>query len=488
MRKSQNVKVKDAGVTVGRIAGRISCLGLVGLGLLAINPACESVNALTAEELANGSLTSAVNISFAPTSGNTTLSPTNAAGASGLISVLANVGVTNSGGYSVYLGSSDTNLVGVRNKDVTIPGVSGEVSFENLQDNTWGYTVAEGASIPESATYKAVSKGQGDTIFTNNSSRIGSENKTFALGFAAKIDNSLPADTYQNQVTLSIVSSPYQLTLMDIDDMQEMTSAVCENTPQLATKQLRDARDGKYYWVTKLADNRCWMTQNLDLDLSTNVALTPEDSDVTASWMPEYTTASTVDGNTISSSSTGQSSWSLGNFRITNPTESNDCGGGKASVADCPSQFTTYTTPALPNKDENAHYILGNYYQWNAATAGTGGAITDGQATSSICPKGWRLPTSTASGEFQALITASFISTNVAKLTSAPYFFVRGGYVTQSASTLFNGAGDRGIYWSSTPRPDGTNAYRLYFENVSSINPSGSYSRGYGFSVRCIAR
>ena len=180
--------------------------------------------------------------------------------------------------------------------------------------------------------------------------------------------------------------------------------------------------------------------------------------------------------------------WSLGNFRITNPTESNDCGGGKASVADCPSQFTTYTTPALPNKDENAHYILGNYYQWNAATAGTGGAITDGQATSSICPKGWRLPTSTASGEFQALITASFISTNVAKLTSAPYFFVRGGYVTQSASTLFNGAGDRGIYWSSTPRPDGTNAYRLYFENVSSINPSGSYSRGYGFSVRCIAR
>ena len=128
-------KVKD----VGRVVGRISCLGLVGLGLLAINPARESVNALTAEELTSGSLTSAVNISFAPTSGNTTLSPTNAAGASGLISVLANVGVTNSGGYSVYLGSSDTNLVGVRNKDVIIPGVSGEVSFENLQDNTWAY-------------------------------------------------------------------------------------------------------------------------------------------------------------------------------------------------------------------------------------------------------------------------------------------------------------------------------------------------------------
>ena len=54
--------------------------------------------------------------------------------------------------------------------------------------------------------------------------------------------------------------------------MQEMTSSICENSPQLATKQLRDIRDGKYYWVTKLADGNCWMTQNLDLDLNYSLA------------------------------------------------------------------------------------------------------------------------------------------------------------------------------------------------------------------------
>jgi uncharacterized protein (TIGR02145 family) len=488
MRKSQNVKVKDVGVTVGRIAGRISCLGLVGLGLLTINPACGNVHALTTEELTSGLLTSAVNISFAPTSGNTTLSPTNAAGASGLISVLANVGVTNSGGYSVYLGSSDTNLVGARNKDVTIPGVSGEVSFENLQDNTWGYTVAEGASIPESATYKAVSKGQGDTIFTNNNSRIGSENKTFALGFAAKIDNSLPADTYQNQVTLSVVSSPYQLTLMDIDEMQEMTSAVCENTPQLATKQLRDARDGKYYWVTKLADNRCWMTQNLDLDLSTNVALTPEDSDVTASWMPEYATATVVNAETILANDLGQRSWSLGDYRITRPTQSLDCGFKQSSVASCPEQFTPTSIPTVANNDEFAHYVLGNHYQWNAATAGTGGTITDGQATSSICPKGWRLPTSASGGEFQKLISAGGIGTDVAKFTSAPYYFVRGGVVYMN-DNLFSYAGKLGLYWSSTPTSNTGTAYNLQFYDSRLINASYNLeNRRNGNSVRCIAR
>ncbi len=488
MRKSQNVKVKDVGVTIGRIAGRISCLGLVGLGLLAISPACENVHALTTEELTNGSLTSAVNISFAPTSGNTTLSPTNAAGASGLISVLANVGVTNSGGYSVYLGSSDTNLVGARNKDVTIPGVSGEVSFDNLQDNTWGYTSAEGASIAEDATYKAVSKGQGDTIFTNNNSRIGSENKTFALGFAAKIDNSLPADTYQNQVTLSVVSSPYQLTLMDIDEMQEMASAVCENTPQLATKQLKDARDGKYYWVTKLADNRCWMTQNLDLDLSTDVALTPEDSDVTASWMPEYTTATVVNAETILANDLGQRSWSLGDYRITQPTQSLDCGFKQSSVASCPEQFTPTSVPTVANNDGFAHYVLGNHYQWNAATAGTGGAITDGQATSSICPKGWRLPTSASGGEFQKLISASGIGTDVAKFTSAPYYFVRGGVVYMN-DNLFSYAGKLGLYWSSTPTSNTGTAYNLQFYDSQLINASYNLeNRRNGNSVRCIAR
>lgn len=492
--RSRNRKVKKQGSrlgSVGNYAGRASCIGLLAIGVMALNPMVGSAaNALAAEEPEGGALTSSVSISFAPASGNTTLSPSGAAGASGLISVLANVGVANSGGYSVYLGSSSANLVGRNNNSVVIPGVAGEVNFDNLQDNTWGYYAGEGSSIPESATYKAVSQGQGGAIFTNNNSRVKNENKTFVLGFAAKIDNSIPADVYENQVTLSVVSSPYQLTLMDLDDMQEMTSTICENTGQLATKQLRDARDGKYYWVSRLADGRCWMTQNLDLDLSTTRALTSEDSDVAADWVPDFSTSTEVTAETILADNLGQRSWSLGDYRLVDPTVSNDCGYSKNDASQCPEQFTAYSTPTTANRDEQAHYILGNHYQWNAATAGTGGTITSGQAEGSICPKGWGLPTSNSSvsGSFGGLINAGLIGTDVVKLTSSPYYFVRGGDVHQSTDGRYFGAGDYLYYWSSTSDSVDINAYNLYASGVDLIGSSNAEYRQFGFSVRCIVR
>ncbi len=58
------------------------------------------------------------------------------------------------------------------------------------------------------------------------------------------------------------------------------------------------------------------------------------------------------------------------------------------------------------NGDVNAHYIVGNYYQWNAATARDGRSDYEwAQASSSICAKGWKLPTSnsTAAGSFRRL-------------------------------------------------------------------------------------
>ena len=129
-------------------------------------------------------------------------------------------------------------------------------------------------------------------------------------------------------------------------------------------------------------------------------------SDVASSWTPGFTTATQATSSTVNPSSQVETrSWSLGNYRITNPTTSSDCGYPKNDLSQCTEQFTPYTTPTTVNGDELAHYIVGNHYQWNAATAGTGGSITEGQATSSICPKGWRLPTSGVDGsELQELL------------------------------------------------------------------------------------
>ena len=430
---------------------------------------------------------STVTISFSPTAATGTVTPVDSTGAKAKVDVKATVRVQNSGGYSVYVGSNSSQL---KNGSNVIDSVTSATTYANLPVNRWGYSFVKGTTVQDS--YKAMPATLRSTALdSNTSTSIKDETRTYMLSFAANIGADKPAGTYTNSVTMSVVSSPLEVSNeFGIDTMQEMTSSVCAGVAAGTTDQLRDTRDGKYYWVSKLADGKCWMTQNLDLDLSTSTALTPATSDVSTNWTPGYSTATQATSSTILADNTGQRSWSLGNYRITNPTTSNDCGYPKNDASQCTAQFTAYTTPTTQNKDANAHYILGNHYQWNAATAGTGGTISSGQATSSICPKGWKLPesNSTAVGSFGGLINAGSIGTDVAKLTSAPYYFVRGGDVNQNTSALFVYAGNYGYYWSSTPVSNGTNAYILLFGTTTSIYPSNNNVRQYGFSVRCIAR
>lgn len=511
--RRQNIKGNNVG-SFGSV-GKACCLGLLVLGMTLANPVAGTVYAdegaagepvVTSDEApADGAVNpdeglmtlaadaSAVGISFSPTSGSTNLTPTNSAGQSAQIKVLATVNVQKSGGYSVYVKSNSQNLVGQKSSANVIPGLQGAATYANIPVNTWGYAAKEGTVIPDNATYKAIStSGNGDKIAENTSNKITSDTKTIALSFAAKINDAKPADTYKNTVTMSVVSSPMAVGLMSISNMQEMTSSLCAESSIGDTTQLKDTRDGKYYWVTKLADGKCWMTQNLDLDLSTSKALTSADSDVSSNWTPNFTTATTASSSTINTSNTGQNSWSLGNYRMKDSVAASgsDCGYPKNDASQCTSQFEAYTTPTSQNGDTKAHYILGNHYQWNAATAGTGGTITSGQATSSICPKGWKLPesNSTAVGSFGGLINAASIGSTVSKLTGDPNYFVRGGSVTQLTDFLFYGAGNNGSYWSSTPNSNYSKAYLLNFYDTAYVLPSNGGARTAGFSVRCLAR
>ena len=503
--------------SIAGICCKLSGVCLLLLTFLLISPTTTSASALEAEESSDGAnyddqisaqstTISTINISFSPTSGSASLTPTSTSGASALISVKATVGVENSSGYVVYLGSTSSALTG-KTTSQTIPSLSSSTTYSNLPVNTWGYNATETTTAPTNPTLSAMpANTRGITIGSNSSTNIKSDSKTFQLSFAANIGPDKPADTYENQVTLSVISSPLEITgLSSISDMQEMTTAICSASEIGETKQLRDVRDGKYYWVTKLKDNNCWMTQNLALDLSISTALTPTTSDVSSNWVPQYSTATSANVNTVDSTSTAIRSWNLGNYIITNPTSASDCGNPKNTLANCPSQFTpidSRTASSNPNfyssngnktfnpTEYDAHYSAGNYYTWNAATAGTGKTSTSGQAADSICPKGWQLPVSntTTSKSFSGLISAGSIGTNVSKITSSPYFFVRGGMVDPSSGYLFSHAGTYGLYWSSTPTTNANNAYRLDFNSTSSIAPSESSARIYGHSVRCIAR
>ena len=304
-------------------------------------------------------------------------------------------------------------------------------------------------------------------------------------------------------VSLPDIATP-PIPLMEQTYMQDMTPGGCAISSEGDTKQLIDKRDGKTYWVAKLADGNCWMTQNLELDLSTGTPLTSELSDVTSSWTPTSNTyTSAQDG---SDSDYVAQSWDLGKYVWKTPNSTSSCTPDtNLSESSCASYWqdassmtpmTTYRTDgvSVEGNTYDAHYLAGNYYSWEAATAGTGHSYTssDSQAPDSICPAGWRLPLSrysnnTVSGSFYNFLNqygfTSSTGSGANSITRAPLFFVRSGYVI--STNRLDDAGYGGYYWSSVASSS-SGAYSLYFLS-STVVPSGSISRYVGHSVRCVA-
>ena len=219
----------------------------------------------------------------------------------------------------------------------------------------------------------------------------------------------------------------------DVQTMQNFSCSSLSSTQQI---QLQDSRYQKMYWVGKLPDGNCWMTQNLDLDLSTSKTLTPADTNVPRNWTPSTSTTTSISGY---SSDTGKSY---------NP--------GDKYYEDTGSE----------------HYHVGNYYQWSAATAGY---TRNSQSTQSICPKGWTLP---SQNQLQALISSGLDGTN---FMQSPYYLLRGGALGGSS---LNSAGSVGYYWASTSGGSG----RAYGLDVLSGDAHVSLNYRYaGRSVRCVA-
>ena len=219
-------------------------------------------------------------------------------------------------------------------------------------------------------------------------------------------------------------------TISDITYMQDMKPEIAENTPVDTTATLKDYRssDNNNYTVRKLKDGKVWMTENLRIAGKT---ITSADSNVTSDF-------------TIPASST--------------------------------SGFNA--------QDTNNAYVdstYGGYYTFYTATAGTGGSslATDGaNAPSSICPKGWRLPTGGSSGEFQTLYNNY---NSVALMQGDPGFVLPG--IVYNGSMY--GQGSNGNFWSSTVR-NANNAYDLRLDS-SDVSPAYHAGKDLGYSVRCVA-
>ena len=134
----------------------------------------------------------------------------------------------------------------------------------------------------------------------------------------------------------------------------------------------------------------------------------------------------------------------------------------------------------------------GYLYNWYAATAGTGvyGTSAGVNATASICPKGWKLPTGGSGGNFANLDIAyggsgsnRIDADQRNKFMAAPLNFNYTGY-RDGGSVYY--PSDFALYWSSTANSE-VNAYHLGFNSGGGFYPQVNDYKYFGYAVRCVA-
>ncbi len=430
-----------------------------------------------------------------------------------------------------------SNLVGAAHGG-TIAGVGENVAPGSFGNNTWGYALTDQAATPStSLTYSTLPAHTDVSPLQYQASNPTDGEHDLKLTFAAKINADRPSDHYQTKVMVSVAADPKVL-FDGIYYMQEMTASVCQKAQENDTMQLVDRRDDKSYWVAKLKDGNCWMTQNLDLDIPA-AGLKAKDTDIAADWVPDAGGATIATGNlntgTWPDDNTLVRSYDPGEYVNTNPNGSVGCGEGKNSLEGCPGWVKVTGKVASANPDfgtavtettYNDHYAAGNYYNYNAATAGTGLSVAtnNADASGSICPKGWQLPYSGRDNfeynnatdltknvpikrtrSFVNLLEAyglglgsdgvmwglrdqwgnPFASYDIMihNINSAPLYFLFGGRIQDAG---FYNVGIEGRYRSSTVY-DSASAYSFNFFSFA-VYPADMLPRYLGLSVRCVAR
>ena len=223
-------------------------------------------------------------------------------------------------------------------------------------------------------------------------------------------------------------------TISEMSTMQEITEDICAASGREEEATLIDIRDNNTYKIAKLKDGKCWMTQNLRI---INMTITSDNSDL-------------MEGTTYTIPASDNSSTS---FSIT----TKDTGNAYLS--------TTY----------------GGYYNYYAATAGTvDSAIGSGDAQSTICPKGWSLPSNEDFGNIiQKYPTATTILNGVPGFVKAGEMY-NGSTAGGSAET----AGVEGMIWGLS-----TQSYENGYEfqiNKNNIASNRYMSKWLGPSVRCV--
>ncbi len=475
------------------------------------------------------SVDSVISISV-PSSANITLTPNSTGAVFNSASINAVIGTNNPNGYAASMSLASTTIT--RNG-----AGAGETGIETLAANTSGYS--ESDFTVNKWGYKLTGDNYyplSTTIAPTTWETYGpTKNKTHTITIGAKVDSSLPAGTYATTINFTAVVNPFspdtladyyrvsgstmRNVVADLDGdgdteeatlypMQDMTPMICESASE-GELQVVDTRDNKVYWILKAKDGNCWMTQNLDYDITaTSGMMVSEDTDIAVSGAGYM-----IGSNTTTKDMTDENfSWNgnnvtvfvgdPGNYYYTDTWfSSDDCPGTSSdNYLGCNylkgNANGKFSTTAYTNNGTHGH--VGNYYNKYTAyltTIANNQNVLDPSTNpaNSICPAGWRLPISSYDNEIATLVSVYSNTTSNGELadrtfTGAPLYFTRSGYVNESNLSY---AGARGQYITSSiesgsARVVGTTSSG-FLTNLDNPNVYAMYNSQLALPVRCLA-
>ena len=535
------------------------CLISTLVSITQVSAEGEANNTVSTSSSATASVTVSSACSFSRISGNGEYNGTLSNGATTSIPGSTFTTICNDpGGYAIYAVGYSNNTFG--NTDLIFnntPGGSNNIKTDGNSavggnGSYWGMSLSSSESGKPSIE-SGFSDSNNPHIIPSTYTKIASYNTTTAgintdtsqeelLGqsvtvtYSATASSIQPAGTYTGAVKYTMVhpgTTPAPtITIEDLHYMQDFAgltnsdkAGILASMPTGVQYQLIDNRDDKSYYISKLADNNIWMTQNLDLCIGCDdvANLTSENTDLNEYGVNSYTTqyGYAKDNNNIIT-------WTPASTAITSDhtIDSDELVSDWVNDSRIPysvegGDFYYYTnnldqqyTPDIiydsisactePGHTEAdcTHYHIGNYYNQTAAIASNNSyplTTKYSVVANSICPAGWRLPKGAAAAEYSAVthefnqlfyasdITVSLDSSQYAtdgflNIRKAPLYFVRSGYIYDGKRAALS----TGYYNSSTVF-NNVYFYSMNFEKRW-VNGSQISVRAFGKSVRCLAR
>ena len=367
-------------------------------------------------------------------------------------------------------------------------GSNDQLALSNFSPNYWGYTIA--SNVNDGSLYSGLVYGADVTInkTMNPSGRAyreypGTNTTNFTIGASAS-SNQFSGE-YTNVIGFEAIAN------VDTDIyMQEVTvNQLATLLPNIGdTMILIDERDYNEYLVGKLADGNYWMLDNLALDLTDDEILNQlnfSNTDIDTMSDPEALAA--LKGISVRDPST-DANGKYATAKVANWASSHSYSAPLVNI-DSRDVIPQGDDDPLKTETKDGSWKIGGYYNYCAASAGsycygdgTSHGTSSGNATSSICPKGWRMPSSNASSDY-ATLYAAYSGSSPSQYTAfrIAFHLPLSGYYNDGSADY---QGDRGYLWSITRRTN-SSRYLLYAltDLIDTTNYTGRFN---GFSVRCV--